>query len=182
MEKVKIRIEGISPLIMHRFAVDDDLTQKISKSKKKDQKRTQDDVKQYLYTNEDGKLVQPSTHIIGCMKKAGAKFLITGGGKQTYKNIIGSGAVIINPDMILHEKQEWEVDKRAVVIKQARIIRERPILKKWSLTFEAEYDEDEIPKSTLNEILEHAGKRVGIGDFRPEKGGPYGRFMITEFK
>jgi hypothetical protein len=43
-------------------------------------------------------------------------------------------------------------------------------------------DEDEMPIETLKEIFDVAGRSVGIGDFRPAKGGPFGRFMITRFE
>ena len=178
MKTVAVRIEGISSLLMHRFPIADE----DAKSKLKNQKQTEDDVESYLYKDADGTLVQPSTHIIGTLKHAGAKFQISGQGKLTYKKILGSGAVIITPDMIPHEIQAWCIDRRPVVIQRARIVRSRPMLEKWALNFEIEYDDDEITKTTLQEILAYAGKRSGIGDFRPQVGGPFGRFMITKFE
>jgi len=178
MDKISVRIEGISPLLMHRFPVDGNE----KKSKVKNQTKTRDDVESYLYKDDDDKLVQPSTHLIGAMKKAGAKFQIPGQGKTTYKNVMGSGAVLIDPDMIPHELQHWDVDVRSCVVQRARIIRSRPVLKKWALSFEIEFDDDEIPLQVLQEIIEYAGRRVGIGDYRPEKGGPFGRFRITKFE
>jgi hypothetical protein len=177
MKTCTVRIEGVSALLMHRFA----MAEEDAKSKARDQKKNQDKVQEYLYL--DGKtLVQPSTHIIGALKKAGAKFQVVGQGKQTYKNLMGSGAVLVIPDMIPHEIQDWEIDRRPVVVQRARIVRERPMLKQWALSFEIEYDDDEIDRNTLKEILDFAGRRVGIGDFRPEKGGPFGRFIVTQYK
>lgn len=151
--------------------------------KKKGQKQQEDDVESYLYRcEENGTICQPATHLIGALKRAGVKFQIPGQGKTTYKNLMGSGAVFIEPDMIEHENQEWEIDRRPVVIQRARVTRSRPMFKKWALSFTAEIDEDELPKSVLNEILEYAGRRVGIGDFRPDKGGPFGRFIVTTFE
>lgn len=178
MENVEVRIEGISPLLMHRFPV----MAEDPKSKEKNNKKNEDNVESYLYLDEDKKLCQPSTHLIGTMKKAGAKFQIPGQGKLTYKNLIGSGAVIISPDYIPHEMQKWEIDRRPVVVMRARIVRARPVLTKWALTFTIEYDEDEISKEVLKELLDYSGRRVGIGDFRPEKGGPFGRFICTKFE
>jgi hypothetical protein len=31
-------------------------------------------------------------------------------------------------------------------------------------------------------LLNEAGVSVGIGDFRPEKRGPFGTFLVTSFK
>lgn len=179
MENLQVRIEGISALLMHKYP----MTEVNVKTKGKNAKQTEDDVESYLYKDESGKLAQPSTHIIGTLKRAGAKFQIPGQGKLTFKNLMGSGAVIIIPDMIPHEMQGWEIDRRPVVISRGgRIPRSRPMLPKWALSFTVEYDEDEIPKSALKEILDFAGRRVGIGDFRPEKGGPFGKFIVTKFE
>ena len=177
MEIVNVKIEGISPLLMHRFKVQDE----DSKSKTKNLKQTEDDVESYLYVDEKGTIVTPSTHIIGTLKKAGAKFQVFGQGKLTYKNLMGSGAVMISPDMITHEIQTWEIDRRPVVVQRARIVRSRPMLKKWALSFTVDFDEEEITKSVLKEIFDFAGRRVGLGDFRPEKGGPFGRFIVVKF-
>ena len=177
MKQVNVRIEGTSPLLMHRFPMGD----VDAKSKAKNRKQTTDDVESYLYRDDNGALVQPSTHLIGALKKAGAKFQIPGQGKLTYKNLMGSGAVIVDPDQIPHEFQDWEIDRRPVIVNRSRIVRNRPKLKKWALSFTVDYDEDEVPGEVLNELFEYAGRRVGIGDFRPEKGGPFGRFMVTDF-
>jgi hypothetical protein len=158
------------------------MTGKDLKSKEKNQKQTHDTVDDYLYRNTGGKLAQPSTHIIGALKKAGARFQISGQGKQTYKNLLGSGAVIISPDMIPHELQSYVIDRRPVVVQRSRIVRSRPRLDKWALSFEVDFDENEIPGSVLKEVFDYAGRRVGIGDFRPACGGPFGRFIVSKFE
>ena len=176
---VNVKIEGTSPLLMHRFSQEG---QPAKKAVKKDEKRVTDNVKAYLYRRPDGTIYQPSTHIICTMKKAGARFQIPGQGKLTYKNLIGSGVVIVDPDDIEHINQDWETDIRSVIINRARIMRSRPCFKEWALQFALDIDEEELDSDVLKEILEHAGKRVGIGDFRPEKGGSFGRFHVTEWK
>jgi len=176
MKKVMVRIEGVSPLLMHRFPVSEGET-----TKSRNLKKNQDDVESYLYLDENKKLVQPSTHVIAALKVAGAKYQIPGQGKATYKKVVGSGAVMIDPDMIPHEFQEWEIDRRPVVVQRARIVRSRPRLNRWALSFSAEYDDEEISKNTLKELFDYSGKRSGLGDFRPSVGGPFGRFIVTRF-
>jgi hypothetical protein len=180
LETVNVRIEGINPgLLMHRFDV---VSGSDKKSKKKDITQTMDDVENYLYKTQDGIIYEPSSHIIGMLQNAGAKFQIPGRGKQTYKNLVGSGAVIVIPDAIPHEYQEYTVDRRAVVVQRQRIVRSRPLVQRWALSFQLEYEVEEIPNEVLYELLVYGGQRVGIGDFRPAKGGPFGRFIVTRFE
>jgi len=61
-------------------------------------------------------------------------------------------------------------------------MRHRARIEKWSLTFIFELEEDLISPANLNEMIADSGRRSGIGDFRPQKGGPFGRFIVTEFK
>ncbi len=179
MEKIQVEITGISPLLQHRFPVEGQ-----QEAKKKNKKQTRDDVEKALYRLDDGTIYQPALHLIGALKVAGAKFQIPGRGKLTYKNMMGSGVVVITPDAIPHENQDYDVDARPVVISstRGRVVRMRPMFNDWKLRFEMEYDEEEVDVATLKELLDYAGLRVGIGDFRPAKGGPFGRFMVTKFE
>lgn len=50
MEKVKVRIEGISPLLQHRYAVGE----KTPQAKARNIKSNEDDYESYLYKDENG--------------------------------------------------------------------------------------------------------------------------------
>lgn len=180
MKKIRVRLEGKGlGLLQHRFATK---TQEEAKGpRKKNQAQITDNVESYLY--KDGELIcQPGDHIHKMLQKCGAKFQIPGQKKLTYKNTIGACAIRIEPDLIPHDIQSWELDERAVIVNRGRIIRQRPYFPKWALSFILHYDEEEIGKTTVKDILEYAGDRNGIGDYRPEKGGPFGKFIVTEFK
>lgn len=178
MEQVSVRIEGISPLLQHRF----DVPEVDEKSKKRDLKKNKDDVEGYLYRDQDGNIYEPSSHVMMALKYAGAKFQIPGQGKTTYKNIVGGGSVQIEPFAITHEIQDWVPDRQAVIVQRAKIVRTRPRFDRWALSFFIEYDEEEISREVINELLVYAGRRSGLGDYRPQKGGPYGRFIVTKFE
>lgn len=181
MKNIEVEITGISPLLQHRFPMDENGDAGPTRKNKAQQT---DDVENSLYRLSDGTIYQPAIHIISAMKKAGAKFQIPGQGKLTFKNLIGSGAVMINPDAIPHKNQAYGIDARPVVVPstKGRVVRKRPVFNTWRLCFEIEYDASEISAKDIMEILDYAGRRVGIGDFRPEKGGSFGRFMISGFK
>jgi hypothetical protein len=79
---------------------------------------------------------------------------------------------------------EWHVDSRAVVIPatRGRILRHRPMFNEWSVTFDLQINTDLIDERMVREIVNNAGALVGIGDFRPAKKGPYGRFSIASWE
>lgn len=43
-------------------------------------------------------------------------------------------------------------------------------------------DEDSITTETITQIIEYAGKYVGIGSFRPTNNGLFGRFGLTSIE
>jgi len=178
MKKYEVKIEGISAYLMHKFGEEE--SELKTKTGSKDY---ESEVNKALYQLPDGTIYVPSTQIQGSLIEAGKQMKVVGGGKKTYSKLFGS-FVIMEPDVIPMIPQEWVTDKRAVVIPstKGRVMRYRPRFDKWALKFRVHFHEEEIHPSIIKEGLERAGNYIGIGDFRPSKKGPYGRFMVTLFK
>jgi len=181
MQKIEVEIKGMTQYLMHRFGSEDAL----NKTKKKQSEQTpEEQAKACLYKQPDGKIYIPSTQIHGTLIEAGKKFQIPGQGKATYSKMMG-GLVIITPMALVIDPQRYEIDSRAVVVPatRGRVMRNRPCFSDWKLRFTIENLEPrQTPSSAIQEILEYAGKYVGIGDFRPAKKGPFGRFSISKFE
>lgn len=60
-----------------------------------------------------------------------------------------------------------------------RVPRRFPIIYSWSATFDVHILDQIITEPVFREMLEIAGMFIGIGRFRPEKGGQNGRWKIT---
>ena len=84
---------------------------------------------------------------------------------------------------MVHELTKWEIFKTLVVIPstKGRVMRYRPMLKNWLLSFNIEIEE-EIDPHAVKEALDIAGRYVGIGDWRPQKKGKFGKFHVTSFQ
>lgn len=63
--------------------------------------------------------------------------------------------------------------------KQGMVRRARPRLDAWACDVDLEYDEELIDENLIRELLDRAGRNIGIGNFRPEKSGRYGRFEVA---
>ena len=62
-----------------------------------------------------------------------------------------------------------------------RILRTRAMFKcPWSVVGVADVDPELVDKDKLTAWLALCGRRVGLGDWRPEKSGYYGRFDVEE--
>ncbi len=81
--------------------------------------------------------------------------------------------------------QLWDqnyIDRRSVVVSSARVMAYRPKFNDWSLRFTLTYDELTLDANQIIQSAENAGRFIGIGGFRPEKGGTFGRFDVEKVK
>jgi hypothetical protein len=177
-EKIKVTIEGITPILFNRFR---DIAIE-GKSKKRTGAMAETDIEDKLYLDEK-KVQLPSVYIKNSITEASKQFKIVGKGKSTYSKLVAS-TVDIEPFMIELDAGKYEVFRISAVnpMTKGRMMTERPRFNKWKASFEIILNDAAIPVSVMNEILEHAGRYVGIGDWRPEKKGMFGKFMIVSFK
>jgi hypothetical protein len=60
-------------------------------------------------------------------------------------------------------------------------MRHRPKVEEWQASIPMEIDTGVLPVATIHQLLEEGGRRIGVGDYRPEKTGPYGRFSVISW-
>ncbi|MYC36243.1 MAG: hypothetical protein F4X66_04945 [Chloroflexi bacterium] len=69
---------------------------------------------------------------------------------------------------------------RAVVVNpsnKARIVRTRAMFEEpWECAFTLDLDDELVDQARLETWLDITGRRIGLGDWRPEKSGDHGRF------
>jgi len=65
---------------------------------------------------------------------------------------------------------------------KGRINRVRPRLDNWELSLVLEYDDTLLTEQQLRKIVDDTGQRVGLLDFRPEKKGYFGRFVVVHWE
>lgn len=177
-ETYAVEIKGTSPLLMHRFSGGEE---EGKKTKKKAETTKENDVKDTLYILPDGKLYQPAEGIRQSIIEAGKSFKV---GRSNLSKVAAS-FVHVEPEAIIHLNQKWSTDRRAVVIPstRGRVMRNRGRLDSWGLKFQMKIlDADEISGNSVHQMLDHAGKYIGIGDYRPQKKGMYGTFSVISFK
>jgi hypothetical protein len=174
-EKYRVLIRGTCPLLMNKFD-DNKRTNTIIKSGSKDHNPIEE-AEIALHKNKEGIICQPASHIESAMIRASTSYNMAGRGKKTYKDAF-KGGIFVEPELIPHKNQKWEIDSRNVVIQRARIMRARPRFNEWELEFTIINIDERIRKEILKEILSDAGRHFGIGDYHPR----FGRFEVIEFE
>lgn len=70
------------------------------------------------------------------------------------------------------------VDVRGVNVMGRKLMRARPLFLRWSASFDVGFMVDLIDAQDLFRIVEHAGRVIGVGTYRPR----FGRFSVESAK
>ena len=184
---IQVTITGVTPLLMHRFGPNATAElEEVTKTSKPKEHTPERDAEDAAYRDADGTLYVPAEMIVGTIKGAASAHKEKSS-RRSMKNV-AAGAITVTPmRLTLSDKpggkslREYKIDSRAVVIPatKGRVLRHRPILEAWSATFVIDIDDEIIGAADVKRFLDEAGRRVGIGDFRPAKGGGFGKFIVT---
>ena len=185
MSTVSVKIKGVTPLLMNRFTEEAEVKVSSGMSTvaigKKGTPREQAAKK--CYTDDKGNLYIPGPNIFSCLIQAG-KFHKVGKSKvtTTKSSLIPAGIAVREIVCPLNTK-DFEGDSRSVVIPSTggRIMAHRPRLDEWSLGFTLEVDDAMFSLSFVRLLVDDAGRKIGLGDFRPDRKGPFGKFAVTEW-
>lgn len=190
--KIKVTIQGISPLLMNRFteAAEVQVSGGTAVTFRGDKGTPRDQAAAKRYADEDGKLFIPGPNVFACLIAAGT-FHKAGKSKLTTMktSLIPAGIGVDELVCSLVDEggeplKEWEVDSRSVVIPATggRIMCHRPRVDKWSAVFTLEVDTSLFSPSLVRAVVDDAGKKIGLGDYRPARKGPFGRFVVSNWK
>ena len=178
---IKITIQGASPLLMNAFT--DAASTGTSTAHVGSKGTPREQAARKVYADESGNLFIPGPNIFSCLIAAG-KFHKSGKSKVTTlkTSLIPAGITVTDLACLLGTKK-FEVDSRSVVIPATggRIMCHRPRLDQWQTTFTLDLDETLFSPQFVRSIVDDAGKKVGLGDFRPDRKGPFGRFVVTKW-
>lgn len=186
MQTVQVEIRGVTPLLIHRFGEEAE-QQKKSRRIEMKQRDPREEAQRNAYIATDGTYYFSAFAIPNAMGSAGANHKATGT-RKTLRFVVPS-AVRMAKDTVtilngVGAAKTFEVDSRPVTIPatKGRILRHRPRFDVWGARFEFLLDDELLSADMAHQLLNEAGTSIGIGDFRPEKRGPFGTFRVVKFE
>ena len=195
--RYQLTIRGTSPIIMHNGAAGLDTRspanlEKAGIAKKRGSNRTEADdlrlreleTQTAFWLNSAGTPEVPAAALRACIE--------TGARKVKQGPQVREGLVIESVDAFHYdfEKLGTTVEQLSkttqftvgVVVQRSRILRTRAKFDAWGVTFTIEVDPELCDKEQLLNWIDIAGRRIGLGDWRPEKSGHYGRFGVEKIE
>ena len=186
IEQLTYTISGLSPLLLNNPR--GMLAQSsAAPSRQKRIPTPEEEAEGGTYRTAEGALAVPAIAVRNAMITAAAGFKYK---TRSWKGFVSH--VEIRPAELLplfdsrdEPVTSYEIDLRRAVIKgRGAVARARPRIDDWRASFTFVADTEMLPtddpKGLLRSFLLDAGARIGVGDYRPEKTGWFGRFTVLE--
>lgn len=176
---VTVQITGAAPLLFHRWNCE--AVEEKAKAKKGSAAKKSDNVESYVYRNEDNHICLPGEYIRQSMCYAAKFKQDPRSPRKSAFDLFKAGIAVLDEFCPLNGGvSDWDyLDQRRVTVQRNGITRTRPAFTKGWLA-EARFTvltPEYIDQVLFHEVLEMAGRLIGVGDFRPT----YGRFQVSSF-
>ena len=140
-------------------------------------------------TNEKGEIFIPPMAFKQALDSA-AKYLsiqIPGRGKATYTKHFVSGVLCYEPVLIGVKKKDVKPNRilcnsDGVRGSGKRVMRTYPKIDTWESDVSFTILDDTITEEIFARVLKEAGSLIGVGQFRPQNGGYFGRWIVKSYK
>jgi hypothetical protein len=174
-------IRGTSPLIMHQWSEKAkremrDKQQDGKKTKTRDKRVPTAEAQAATYTTQDGDIGIPGMAFKSALVTAAHKDI------GIEKTLVRKALFLVTDDP--NKVLKIDCDEPTVREDMVRVgmgsadLRYRPEFVHWSCQIELEVDSELLQCEDVLALVSRAGFGVGICEWRPEKGGEYGRFEI----
>lgn len=189
IEQLTFKIRGLSPLLLNnpRGMLSLNGGNSTEPTKQKRIPTPEEEAAAATYQTAEGIIAIPSIAVRNSMITAAASFKHK---TRSWKSFVSHIEIRPSDLLPLYDETDepittYEIDIRRCVIRgRGAIARARPLIPEWQITFTFIADLSMLPtddpRKLLTGFLLDAGTRVGVGDYRPEKTGWFGRFTVIE--
>lgn len=183
MKTFNVQIVGITPLLQHRFRGDPESD---TRTVVQERGTPREEAEKVVYRDDEIGFYFPGAWIARNIRESGGNHKMRGS-RKAVKWVVPAGVIVPQDAIPLLNGDgrtpavDFEVDSRPVTIPstKGRIMRHRPRFDHWSARFHIEIEPDVLPVALVHQLLSEGGQRIGVGDYRPMSGGPFGRFQVT---
>jgi hypothetical protein len=186
--EIRITIEGVSPLLMNRFTDEAEVATTsghvpVFAGDSRGTPREQAEKTAYR-NRESGELFLPGPNLLAALVDAGRFHKVGRTKVTTARSSLVPAGVTVPELMIPLGTSEFEVDSRRVRIPATggSVMRHRARLDEWEASFTLDVDATIFKPAFVRQLVDDAGKKVGIGDYRPSTRGPFGKFVVKRWE
>lgn len=176
---IKIKIDGITPLLMNKFN-----SEELGNNVRDKNETPREAAEKTAYLTKEKELYFPGENIFAAIICAGKYHKIGKNKVTTMKSSLIPAGITMLTMVCLFNTSEFEVDSRSVVIPSTggRIMKHRARLDKWTTEFDIDVDKNLFSEKIARQLIDDTGSKVGLGDFRPDRKGSFGKFKVIHWE
>lgn len=185
MKTFNVSIKGVTALLVHRFG-EEASAEKSTRRVIVDRGTPREQAERVVY-RDGSRFFFPCTWITRAIAEVASNHKLRGSRKSA--RYVVPAAIFVPIETITINNgdgkpvKDFEVDSRPVNIPstKGKIMRHRPRFDQWSADFILRVNDNILPPDFIKQLLDEAGVCNGVGDFRPQKSGPFGTFTVTRW-
>ena len=195
MKMIEAWVEGATPILLHR-ATEEALTGGKpggSTGSRPNTVAAPEDPRtianKAVYRFADKQLALPGAAFMRLLRESGSNHKARGQ-RKSLKYIVPAAVLVMDElcGLYMHDRKtkviDFEVDSRPVTIPatKGRVMRYRARLNEWACKVVLRVNDDLLDTALVRQLLSEGVQQIGLGDFRPEKGGPFGTADLVSWE
>ena len=177
--EVEAWLEGTTPMLQHR-ATEEALSGKTRRNTHSEEEDPRTIAERGVY-RVGQQLAFPGAAIARMLREAGGAHKAKGS-RKSLKYLVPAAVLVLDDLCLLYLADrksalvDYEVDSRPVTIPatKGRVMRHRARFNEWAARVHLRINDDILDEQTIRRLMLEGLQQIGLGDFRPEKGGPFG--------
>lgn len=125
--------------------------------------------------------VIPGINVQKCIQAA-YPYMPSPGKRKGWKSLIRT--ISVDELHLAIDPQRWTLDARrsGTGFGKTGTMLYRPRFDEWRVSGHLTYDEAHLSEEQVRALVDNAGQYIGLGAWRVQNGGPYGKFIVAVWK
>lgn len=184
MKTIEFRLKGTRPLMLSKEAAQPFEDAKGPKGAPKAQPSAMEQAEGHLHKAKvDGKevCVIPGINVQKSIQAA-YPYMPSPGKRKGWKSLIRT--ISVDELHLVIEPQRWTLDARrsGSGYGKSGTMLYRPRFDEWAISGHLTYDEGQLSEEQVRQLVDYAGQYIGLGAWRVQNQGPYGKFVVAMWK
>jgi hypothetical protein len=176
---------GSTPMLCHR-ATEEALSGRTRSNNPGETEDPRVIAERAVYRLPDKQLAIPGSAVARMLREAGGSHKAKGS-RKSLKYLVPACVIILDDllGLYLHNRKtrvmDYEVDSRPVTIPstKGRVMRHRARVNEWAFKARLRVNCDIMDEAMVRRLMAEGLVQIGLGDYRPERGGPFGVSDLT---
>lgn len=187
LKLIEAWIEGNTSLLQNR-ATEEALSGKTRNNTPGNEDDPRTIAERCVYRLDSTQIAVPGGAFARMLREAGSNHK-SKGSRKSLKYIVPAAVLVMDElcGLYLDDRQtpitDFEVDSRPVTIPatKGRVMRHRARFNEWVTCVTLRIDDTLLDQKIVRQLMMEGLSQIGIGDFRPEKGGPFGTAAVVSW-